>query len=43
MINILCVHGIGGKDADIDSWSEKWKRDILKSTQLSDSQVTFTF
>ncbi len=23
---ILCIHGIGGKDATIDKWSHDWRK-----------------
>ncbi len=43
MTKILCIHGIGGKDASVDKWSEDWKHSILTSSGLDASKVTFEF
>ncbi len=43
MTKILCIHGIGGKDASMDQWSEDWKKKILESSGLDASRVTFEF
>ncbi|HTF02702.1 MAG TPA: caspase family protein [Bacteroidia bacterium] len=43
MTKILCIHGIGGKDATIDQWSEDWKKKIFESSGLDSNNVTFEF
>lgn len=40
---ILCIHGIGGKDATINEWRPLWESQILKSSGLKHEQVEFNF
>lgn len=41
MKKILCIHGIGGKDATIDQWHSDWEKSI--SLALSSEQLDFHF
>lgn len=43
MTKILCIHGIGGKDATVDKWSEEWRAKILAGSGLNPNEVTFEF
>jgi hypothetical protein len=43
MKKILCIHGIGGKDATINEWSPNWEKQILSSAGLKKEEVSFKF
>jgi len=43
MKKILCIHGIGGKDATMDQWKSVWEHEILSSTGLSPYEAQFHF
>ncbi len=44
MKKILCIHGIGGKDAIMNEWSPVWKNAITKSLSIEGTMdVTFEF
>ncbi|WP_312303780.1 hypothetical protein [Chryseobacterium sp.] len=39
---ILCIHGIGGKDATIDKWSHDWRKALKKHLNITeDNYVKF--
>lgn len=43
MKKILCIHGIGGKDATMDQWKSGWENQILASTGFSKNETQFHF
>ena len=43
MKKILCIHGIGGKDAIMDEWSPKWREEIARSCNMEAHQLEFDF
>lgn len=43
MTKILCIHGIGGKDATVEEWSKDWKEKILSGAGLNSSETEFEF
>lgn len=43
MTKILCIHGIGGKDASVAQWSEDWKHTIIRSSGLDPNSISFEF
>lgn len=42
MKKILCIHGIGGKDATMDQWSPKWEEAIKNSLEITE-ELDFRF
>lgn len=43
MTRILCIHGIGGKDASVDQWSNDWKEKIIAGSGLDPATTQFEF
>lgn len=42
-MKILCIHGIGGKDASVSEWSPKWKKAIAGSLSKPENDIEFRF
>jgi len=42
MKKILCIHGIGGKDATMEQWSKDWENTIKEKSGLTD-ELEFSF
>ena len=43
MKKILCIHGIGGKDATMSQWQSGWQNEILSASGFSKQNVEFHF
>lgn len=43
MKKILCIHGIGGKDASMKDWSPKWEEAIAKALNIEKKSLNFDF
>lgn len=43
MKKILCIHGIGGKDATMGQWNSGWKNEIISATGFSETETQFHF
>lgn len=43
MKKVLCIHGIGGKDASMHLWKNDWEKEISSALGMSSPDVSFYF